>query len=152
MYHTQTCISIVLEMASVCTLLNDCVSVLYAHIPFRSSMVEQWLELSPFFYNANLAGISDFLLWLLKSRQFTWNHWSHGSHYTSVSPVTEFSLVIYYVASQVIFGTRHRTKTNKTKPTQQRTLKRLATLKHMCSQWVNSIVSYMTVFLIVKPS
>ena len=39
----------------------------------------------------------------LKSRQFTWNHWSHGSHYTSVSHVTDFSLVIYCVASQVTY-------------------------------------------------
>jgi len=73
---------------------------------------------------------------LLISRQLMWNHWSHGSYYTSVSPVSEFSLVIYYVASQATFGTGHKTNTNKTKPTQQRTLKKLATwtrLKHMCS-------------------
>ena len=74
---------------------------------------------------------------ILISRQLMWKHWSHGSHYTLVSPVSEFSLVIYYVWSQATFSTGHRTNTNKTQPTQQRTLQKLATwtwLKDMCSQ------------------
>jgi len=83
-------------------------------------MVEQQLELSRFLYNANLAFISDFLLWLAINISTVYVK-SLITWFTLyfVFPVTEFSLVIYYVASQVNIWhkTQNEDKQNKTNTT-----------------------------------